>query len=528
MLKRNYLLLSLAVLFGSVVFAQLPERPGTDPNLIPDFRMPQHEKWMAGEDPYPAKPRNMWQLGVNAGMLRISGDVQSKMGYGYGLTLRKAIGYSFSFRMQYLRGNAFGADWQPSWGIAGNTALNGTNDPAVDYSGMAYLNYKTSMNELSLEGLFNISNIQFHKSKVSVSPYFLLGVGGQTYNTWVDQLNSSGAMYDYASVPVHSILNADKSIQADYLNNIWDGTYETPAQIDPGKARFRGNSTNFVLSAGLGLSFRLTDRFQLNVEHKMGLAKDDLMDGQLYQRFSNSFTMTADPYQYTSLGLGINLGKNAAQPAWMSNPMDYVYENLDYLEKKTNFDDDDNDGVPNLWDQELNTPEGAPVDAKGVTKDSDGDGCPDYDDPEPFSSAAFEIVDCKTKWPEGISEARVKELIRENARGWYLPSIHFKTDDATVRAADYENMAQIANIMQRYPKMKVDVVGNADTRYTEDYNLELSKKRAENAVQFLVDNYQIDKSRFNISYKGETNPLVKDAKGSDMLMNRRVQFLLAD
>ncbi len=540
MLKRNYLLLSLAVLLSTVALAQLPERPGPDPDLIPDFRKPQHEKWLKGEDPYPAKPRSMWQVGVNTGMLRVFGDVRSKFGYGYGLTVRKALGYSFSLRLQYLKGNAYGANWMPSYGIANNAALNGQNDPAVDYydevnhSGFVYHNFKAKMNELSVDGILNLNNIRFHSSKISVSPYFLVGVGGMWYDTFLDQLDSNGDMYDYESSPVKSDNYKTKSTQWDYVHNIWDGTYETPAEINPDRYRFQGHSSDIVLSAGVGADFRLSKRFVLSFEHKIGLVDDDLLDGQRWeepQTATNKPTLTSnnDAYHYTSIGLGINLGKKATEPEWLINPLDYVYQNLDYLEKKTNFDDGDNDGVPDLWDEELNTPEGAPVDAKGRTKDSDGDGCPDYDDPEPFSSPSYPIVDCKTQWPEGLSEERVKELIRENARGWYLPSIHFNTDKADIRAEDYENMAQIASILQRYPKMKVDVIGNADTRYTEEYNLELSKKRAENAVQFLVDNYGIDKSRFNIKYLGESNPLVKDAhKSNEHFMNRRVEFKIAD
>lgn len=537
---RKVLLIPVVLLIcGVSVHAQPAEKPGPNVNNIPAFRMEQHDKWLKGEENFPAKERNMWQVGAHVGMLHVMGDVRSEMSYGYGLHVRKALGYSASFRVDYIRGRAFGLDWQPSTGISENTALNGTNNPKVDYydevrnEGIVYHNYRMRMDMLSVDGILNINNLKFHKRQDIFAPYIFLGLGAQMYHTDVNQLDGNGNMYVYDNVPVFSGNIDDKKAQLHTLENFFDDSYETDAQIDEAAYKLNGKVVNPVLSVGLGFGFRLTPRFEVGLEHRMGFTFDDYMDGQIWQSATSAeghVTKTPhdDILHYTNMFVGINLGKNAQEVSWYVNPLDFTYDYLAYLDEKTNFKDTDDDGVPDLWDQEPDSPEGAVVDTKGITKDSDGDGCPDHEDEEPFSSPVFEIVDCKTQWPKGISEERVVELIKENSiASWFLPSIFFDLNKSLIKAEFYDDLKNIAQVMNMYKNFKVDVVGHTDYRSSEEYNMGLSQRRAEAAVNFLVDNFGVDASRFNIKYLGEGDPLIQDAKTEpELYMNRRVEFIV--
>ena len=57
------------------------------------------------------------------------------------------------------------------------------------------------------------------------------------------------------------------------------------------------------------------------------------------------------------------------------------------------LDDADGDGVTDQFDQEPNTPAGAPVDTHGVSRDTDGDGVPDYKDKELITPTQCQPVD---------------------------------------------------------------------------------------------------------------------------------------
>ena len=539
MLNRKFTLLSIVLLFSGSLVAQTADslvRPGPNPAYIPESRMEQHEKWLNNEEQFPAKPRSMWQLGLHGGMLRLAADVKSEMGYGYGLALRKGLGYATSLRLNYTRGTAYGLNWFPSSGIASNPAVNGTMNPNVDYwnesnnTGIVYHNYKMDMNELSLDLLYSFNNIKFHKRRDIFSPYVFVGLGAMLYDTKVNQLDELGRMYDYESVPLKSEDINDKKGQERVLKDMWDDTYETAAEVNPSTTKIDGEPLLPVIGVGIGAEFKLSRRVSVALEHKAGFVGDDLLDGQRWNdaltfQGRNTLSGNKDRTHYTNFRLNFNLGKNAEEPEWFVNPLEYVYDNIAYLEEKTNFADDDNDGVPNLWDEEPDSPEGAVVNTKGVTVDSDNDGCPDHEDPEPFSTPQFPIEDCKNVYPF-LDSSQVVDLIKEHSVGSvYIPTIHFETDKAKILPQFYSDLKFIADMMQKNKSIQMDVIGHADHRYTEEYNMALSQRRAESTVNFLAENYGIDPSRFNIKYEGETDPLVKNARtATELYMNRRVEF----
>ena len=57
-----------------------------DSSLIPAKRIPQHNEFLNNAYPFPAKPRNQWELGVKGGLSTVSGDVRAWLptfGFGF-------------------------------------------------------------------------------------------------------------------------------------------------------------------------------------------------------------------------------------------------------------------------------------------------------------------------------------------------------------------------------------------------------------------------------------------------------------
>ena len=166
MIKKKYLLLGglFATLAAGPAIAQETTTGGTatfgtrdmtyrgesydvlDTSYVPGRRMEQHRQFLNHQTNFPAKPRNMWELGIKFGLYNISGDVPSLMlwnkgGYGFGAHVRKALGYVGSLRLDYNYGIGKGLGFQPSSGYALNPAWNGANwspappaTPAVGYN----------------------------------------------------------------------------------------------------------------------------------------------------------------------------------------------------------------------------------------------------------------------------------------------------------------------------------------------------------------------------------------------------------
>src|SRR5438046_8405124 len=109
--KKYTLLAGLFCLLVSFAFSQAQIRSYEDSSVIPSKRMPQHTEFLNGTYNFPAKPRNQWEVGVKVGTFNVSGDVPNRLGIGGGLHVRKAFGYVFSMRMEFMHGIGKGLSW---------------------------------------------------------------------------------------------------------------------------------------------------------------------------------------------------------------------------------------------------------------------------------------------------------------------------------------------------------------------------------------------------------------------------------
>src|SRR5688572_28724212 len=168
-----------------------------DSSVVPDKRMPQYTNFKAAVENYPAKPRNMWEIGIKGGMHNLSSDVSSLVAPGFGVHVRKAFGYVFSARLEYVWGAPKGLSWLPAAGYAQGGAANPWQN--LGYTTPVYYNYKSTVQDLSLEGIVSLNNIRFHKSKTGVNFYLLAGIGGMIYDTKVNALNGT-TPYNFSTI----------------------------------------------------------------------------------------------------------------------------------------------------------------------------------------------------------------------------------------------------------------------------------------------------------------------------------------
>ena len=376
-----------------------------DSSVISRKKMPQQNEFWNNSYNFPAKPRNMWEVGVSGGMFNLSSDVPTVMPtFGFAAHVRKAFGYIFSLRLQYLNGTAKGMNWNGAGNFAKNTALN-TIYSAPDYVGsnatttipgtpaqIVYYNYKNKTQDLSLQGLVTLNNVRFHKNKTGLVFYMGGGIGATAYETKVNALNeATGANYGDLYTNVFDNTAYKYSNRKDILKQLkagMDDTYETAAENN-GERRSKMGSQTLQFSSTIvgGVAIKLGKRINLAIEDRHTFVKDDLMDGQRWQEHAYGdavLTGNWDSYNYLSLGLNFNLGSKAVEPLWWLNPLDYAYGELNNPRHtkfpKQTYDDADGDGVVDQLDREPNTPAGCPVDTHGVTKDTDGDGVPDCKD----------------------------------------------------------------------------------------------------------------------------------------------------
>jgi len=520
--KKYTFLIGLLCLLLSSSFAQDGGSYNVlDSSVIPSKRLPQHTEFMANNYPFPAKPRSQWELGIKVGAFSISGDVRSRFpGIGAGLHVRKALGYVFSLRGELGYGNSKGLNFQPSNNYLKNSAW-------TPYYGIAptrsiFYNYKTTIWDLTLQGVVTLNNIRFHKAKTGFNVYGFFGLGGLLYDTKIDALNG-GTPYDFSTVIAKYQGNGfaykdRKDIKKD-IKAILDGSYETDGEKDPGQPELFNKSFKPILTGGGGMQFKLSKKVSLGIEDRFNIVKTDLLDGEQWQendanpaRLATSQSRDYDLSNFLSVGLNFALGGKAVEPLWWLNPLDYAYNEINQPRHmklpKPILDDADADGVTDQFDQEPNTPAGAPVDTHGVSRDTDGDGVPDYKDKELITPTQCQPVDADGvgKCPEPDCCKFIDSLRQGliNYRGACnigdLPSITFNGKSVSLSNDAKALLASVAQKIRDNSACKIAVVGYCSSSKSEQ---QLSWDRVNAVINYLVDKEGISADRFIWKYGQE-------------------------
>src|SRR5215203_79860 len=508
--KKYSFLAGVLCLLTSYSFAQTPTTGSigaydpADSSVISSRRMPQHTEFMNGTYNYPAKPRNMWEIGLKIGAMQVNGDVDAKFfGFpSFGIHFRKAFGYLFSARLEYVYGTAKGQNWQSSTGYTSAGARN----PWSAYGGQpVFYNYQAKIQDLSLEGLFSLNNIMFHKSRTKWNVYALVGVGASVYDTKVNAKNGTANYAFGTALGIPQTYENRKDIKdAQGL----DDDYETAAENNEDrKATLFDKTLNPVLHFGGGIAYKLSNKVNLALEDRVTITKDDLYDGQQWAE-QKDLTRDHDTYNFLSLGLNINIGKNAVEPLWWINPLDYAYQEIRkprlMILPKPVLPDADGDGITDQFDQEQ-TPQGSPVDSHGVSLDTDGDGVPDSRDKEKITPTACQPVDadgvgkCPVICPDSTCPGWRPVNACETSLGT-LPSITFSGNGVSLSTDAQGLLASVAARLRNSPECRIVVTGYCASSKSEQQR---SWDRVNAVINYMVEKEGISQDRFFWNYGQE-------------------------
>ena len=101
----------------------------------------------------------------------------------------------------------------------------------------------------------------------------------------------------------------------------------------------------------------------------------------------------------------------------------------------------------------------------------------------------------------------------------------FEFDSADLQADAMAQLGEVVQTMKQQPTLQADVVGHADSRGGESYNLALSQRRAEAVSDHLIAG-GVEESRVNTEWRGESEPAFPNTTGEFRALNRRVEIAL--
>jgi OOP family OmpA-OmpF porin len=323
----------------------------------------------------------------------------------------------------------------------------------------------------------------------------------------------------------------------------------SPANSNP-LAEQKGDTDAFFYG-GAGLKYELTDLLQLRIDARAGAAPNTKK-----QDFSPEFEALAS--------LVFTFGGHVVAPPPPPPPL---------------AKDTDGDGIP---DSEDKCPsEAGPKENQGCPdKDSDGDGvvdrldkCPDKPGPKERDGCPEEdkdndgIVDSKDKCPDepedkdgfedadgcpdpdndkdGIPDAQDKCPNEPETKNGYqdedgcpdevpapvkkftgvVKGINFRRNSADIKPSSFPLLKEAVGVFRGYPDLRIEISGHTSNEGKRDFNMKLSRKRAESVKAFLVS-AGIDEKRIGTVGYGPDKPIADNDTKEGQEKNRRIEFRL--
>jgi outer membrane protein OmpA-like peptidoglycan-associated protein len=170
--------------------------------------------------------------------------------------------------------------------------------------------------------------------------------------------------------------------------------------------------------------------------------------------------------------------------------------------------DTDEDGVPDPKDKCPNTPKGCPVDADGCPLDSDRDG----------------VIDCEDKCPKEAGPAS-----NNGCPEWtelVVPAIYFDLDKSDLKPEGKAELDKIVQTLIASKEFNIVIGGHACDLGTDEYNMKLSERRAQEVVKYLLSK-GVNNAYIGSNNYGERKPAVPNTSEDNRKKNRRVEWEVA-
>jgi OOP family OmpA-OmpF porin len=246
----------------------------------------------------------------------------------------------------------------------------------------------------------------------------------------------------------------------------------------PDTTTFNAYDNIFSVLGGATVLIKASDKLAFNLDFTMisNLTHHIALDGQ--SRLDPSFSRTGSIYT-SSIGLTYYLGKKDKHADWYSeNGKDRTDQLLARIE-------------------EIET----------LMIDADRDGVPDYLDTEYFTISG----------DTNYSNEEMRSMINSQ----YI-NVFFVFNESNITKGSASAINFLVKYLNANPNSKAEVIGYADEFGNLEYNMILSRKRAEKVIEIIVSS-GIDPNRLELVLKREDKSASKDSKLATQLA-RKVDF----
>jgi outer membrane protein OmpA-like peptidoglycan-associated protein len=122
-------------------------------------------------------------------------------------------------------------------------------------------------------------------------------------------------------------------------------------------------------------------------------------------------------------------------------------------------------------------------------------------------------------------EGATVERIGEGIKITFDSGILFDVDSASVQPLGKANLTKLAEILNKYEDTDILIEGHTDATGSEEYNLTLSRNRAQSVANDLQA-VGVQAPRFTIMGYGELQPIAENETAEGRQANRRVELAI--
>ncbi len=122
-------------------------------------------------------------------------------------------------------------------------------------------------------------------------------------------------------------------------------------------------------------------------------------------------------------------------------------------------------------------------------------------------------------------QIEVERLKNENLKITMNSEVSFDFNSSALKPAFTRTLQKVADILQRYPRTTIRIIGHTDNVGSAAYNQRLSEDRA-NSVAWSLEDAGVDPQRVSIEGRGESQPRASNDTEAGRQLNRRVEMLI--
>ncbi len=124
-----------------------------------------------------------------------------------------------------------------------------------------------------------------------------------------------------------------------------------------------------------------------------------------------------------------------------------------------------------------------------------------------------------------LADLAEEELLELTTSFGEFSDAYFEFDNYKIGEASYPILNRIVEIMQKYPGIKLEIAAHTDNMGSFEYNMNLSQKRVQSMVDYLVEQ-GVEAFRLVGKGYGESRPITSNTSDEGRSINRRVEFII--